>query len=218
SRGHPVHRYACELVAVQARPRRAAGTDRQGRDDRVRRLLVRVADLLGAAAGRARGVDHRAARGEPGPRLRPGPVRRAATPGGAPDAARRAAGHRRAVRVPGEDGPADPGAGARPRARLVPAARAGSGRLAPAGGPVFTRAFPYERAERYSDACDLLREHGEEATVIAGGQSLMPMINLGLVQPGLVVDISRPAGGGEPTRTADGHPVVRAPGPHPRPA
>jgi len=56
---------------------------------------------------------------------------------------------------------------------------------------VFTRAFRYERAERYSDACDLLREHGEEAKVLAGGQSLLPLINLGLVQPGLVVDISR---------------------------
>jgi aerobic carbon-monoxide dehydrogenase medium subunit len=75
---------------------------------------------------------------------------------------------------------------------------------------VFTRAFRYERAERYCDACDLLREHGEEAKVIAGGQSLLPMINLGLVQPGLVVDISRLAEGRELTVTGDGYLVLGA--------
>jgi carbon-monoxide dehydrogenase medium subunit len=75
---------------------------------------------------------------------------------------------------------------------------------------VFTRAFRYERAERYSDACDLLREHGEEAKVLAGGQSLLPMINLGLVQPGLVVDISRLAEGRELTVTGDGYLVLGA--------
>jgi carbon-monoxide dehydrogenase medium subunit len=75
---------------------------------------------------------------------------------------------------------------------------------------VFTRAFRYERAERYSDACDLLREHGDEAKVIAGGQSLLPMINLGLVQPGLVVDISRLAEGRGLTVTGDGYLVLGA--------
>src|SRR4029077_18242992 len=100
---------------------------------------------------------------------------------------------------------------ARPEPRVAPAARAGS-RLAPAPAedPVFTRAFRYERAERYSDACDLLREHGDEAKVIAGGQSLLPMINLGLVQPGLVVDISRLAEGRELTVTGDGYLVLGA--------
>ena len=75
---------------------------------------------------------------------------------------------------------------------------------------MFTRAFRYERAERYSDACDLLREHGDEAKVIAGGQSLLPLINLGLVQPGLVVDISRLAEGRELTVTGDGYLVLGA--------
>jgi aerobic carbon-monoxide dehydrogenase medium subunit len=75
---------------------------------------------------------------------------------------------------------------------------------------VFTRAFRYERAERYSEACDLLREHGEEAKVLAGGQSLLPLINLGLVQPGVVVDISRLAEGRELTVTGDGHLVLGA--------
>jgi carbon-monoxide dehydrogenase medium subunit len=75
---------------------------------------------------------------------------------------------------------------------------------------VFTRAFRYERAGRYADACDLLREHGEEAKVLAGGQSLLPMINLGLVQPGLVVDISRLAEGRELTVTGDGYLMLGA--------
>lgn len=53
------------------------------------------------------------------------------------------------------------------------------------------RAFEYERAESLSDACELLRRRGEGAKVIAGGQSLLPMVNLGLAAPEVVVDISR---------------------------
>ena len=56
---------------------------------------------------------------------------------------------------------------------------------------MFTRPFRFERAERLADASDLLREHGEDAKVIAGGQSLMPLINLGLAAPQVVIDISR---------------------------
>lgn len=56
---------------------------------------------------------------------------------------------------------------------------------------MFIRPFRYERAGHCADACELLREHGEDAKVLAGGQSLLPMINLGLVQPEVVVDISR---------------------------
>jgi carbon-monoxide dehydrogenase medium subunit len=69
---------------------------------------------------------------------------------------------------------------------------------------MFTRPFSYQRAERIADACSLLREHGEGAKVIAGGQSLMPLINLGLVQPDVVIDISRVAGLRE-LRAADGY-------------
>ncbi len=70
---------------------------------------------------------------------------------------------------------------------------------------MFTRPFRYERAGQYTDACDLLRAHGEDAKVIAGGQSLLPMINLGLVQPGVVVDISRLAEGRDITVEDDGY-------------
>jgi carbon-monoxide dehydrogenase medium subunit len=60
---------------------------------------------------------------------------------------------------------------------------------------MFTRPFGYERAGQLADACDLLRQHGEGAKVIAGGQSLMPLVNLGLVQPEVVIDISRAVAG-----------------------
>jgi aerobic carbon-monoxide dehydrogenase medium subunit len=75
---------------------------------------------------------------------------------------------------------------------------------------VFTRPFRYERAGQYIDACDLLRAHGEDAKVIAGGQSLLPMINLGLVQPGVVVDISRLAEGRDITVDDDGYLILGA--------
>jgi CO/xanthine dehydrogenase FAD-binding subunit len=74
---------------------------------------------------------------------------------------------------------------------------------------MFTRAFRFERADRLAQACDLLREHGEGAKVIAGGQSLMPLVNLGLVQPEVVIDISR-ADAGREVSAADGFVTVGA--------
>jgi len=75
---------------------------------------------------------------------------------------------------------------------------------------VFTRPFRYERAGAYAEACDLLRAHGEDAKVIAGGQSLLPMINLGLVQPEVVVDISGLAGSAGISVAGDGYLTVPA--------
>jgi hypothetical protein len=34
-------------------------------------------------------------------------------------------------------------------------------------------------------------EHGEKAKILAGGQSLMAMLNIRLAQPAMLVDISR---------------------------
>jgi carbon-monoxide dehydrogenase medium subunit len=50
-------------------------------------------------------------------------------------------------------------------------------------------AFNYARAASISDALQLLQAHGERAKVLAGGQSLMPAMNLRLISPELVVDI-----------------------------
>lgn len=50
--------------------------------------------------------------------------------------------------------------------------------------------FEYRAAHEVAEAIDLLREHGDDAKVLAGGQSLMPLINLGLAQPKILVDIN----------------------------
>ncbi len=74
---------------------------------------------------------------------------------------------------------------------------------------MFTRPFQFERAGRLADACDLLRQHGEGAKVIAGGQSLLPLVNLGLLQPDVVIDISRAAAGRD-VSVADGYLTIGA--------
>ena len=50
--------------------------------------------------------------------------------------------------------------------------------------------FDYAHCEAADDALALLAEHGEEARIIAGGQSLMAMLNMRLVRPSILVDIS----------------------------
>jgi carbon-monoxide dehydrogenase medium subunit len=50
--------------------------------------------------------------------------------------------------------------------------------------------FDYRAAATLQEAIDLLANRGDEAKVLAGGQSLVPLINLGLAQPGLLVDIN----------------------------
>src|SRR2546426_4031696 len=50
--------------------------------------------------------------------------------------------------------------------------------------------FEYAAHERWADALALPREHGGEAKVLAGGQSLVPLLNYGLAGPRLVVDIN----------------------------
>jgi CO/xanthine dehydrogenase FAD-binding subunit len=55
--------------------------------------------------------------------------------------------------------------------------------------------FGYERPESVDEAVALLREH-EDAKVLAGGQSLVPMLNMRLARPSLLVDVNRlPLGG-----------------------
>jgi CO/xanthine dehydrogenase FAD-binding subunit len=54
---------------------------------------------------------------------------------------------------------------------------------------VYPKAFDYVRAASWSDAVDKLRELGDDAHLIAGGQSLVPMMNLHLAAPGTLIDI-----------------------------
>lgn len=56
--------------------------------------------------------------------------------------------------------------------------------------------FDYARASSWEDAVARLQDGGEDAHLIAGGQSLVPMMMLRLAAPSLLVDV---AGAGEPT-------------------
>ena len=51
--------------------------------------------------------------------------------------------------------------------------------------------FDYLRADSVDAALSALAEHGDEAKVLAGGQSLLPLMKLRLAVPSVVVDVSR---------------------------
>ena len=51
--------------------------------------------------------------------------------------------------------------------------------------------FDYRRAESVDEAVGLLAEHGEDAKLLAGGHSLLPLMRLRLAMPGVLVDIGR---------------------------
>src|SRR5207342_2695917 len=59
------------------------------------------------------------------------------------------------------------------------------------GGAMKPRRFDYARPDSVAEALALLAEHGEEAKVLAGGQSLMAMLNLRLLEPAVLIDIAR---------------------------
>ncbi len=48
--------------------------------------------------------------------------------------------------------------------------------------------FAYRRAESVAQAIELLGEHGDEAKLLAGGHSLVPMMKLRFARPELVID------------------------------
>jgi carbon-monoxide dehydrogenase medium subunit len=54
--------------------------------------------------------------------------------------------------------------------------------------------FSYVRPESLAEALQLLAEHGSDAAILAGGQSLMPMLNLRFARPALIIDIKRVPG------------------------
>lgn len=54
-----------------------------------------------------------------------------------------------------------------------------------------TPKFVYVRAESVAQVLNFLSEHGDDARILAGGQSLMPTLNMRLSQPDLLIDINR---------------------------
>jgi len=51
-------------------------------------------------------------------------------------------------------------------------------------------AFDYVRAGSVAEACELLRQDGDAIKLIAGGQSLVPMMAMRLARPGRLIDIN----------------------------
>ena len=62
--------------------------------------------------------------------------------------------------------------------------------------------FEYARVVSYDEAVRALSDHGEDAKLLAGGQSLVPMLNLRLARPTVLIDINA-ADPREPYRDGD---------------
>jgi carbon-monoxide dehydrogenase medium subunit len=56
---------------------------------------------------------------------------------------------------------------------------------------VIPAAFEYARAESAEHAVALLAEHGDDAKLLAGGHSLLPLMKLRLAQPAVLIDVGR---------------------------
>jgi carbon-monoxide dehydrogenase medium subunit len=56
---------------------------------------------------------------------------------------------------------------------------------------VIPAAFEYRRATSLDEAVQLLTEYGEDAKLLAGGHSLLPLMKLRLAAPGVLIDIGR---------------------------
>jgi carbon-monoxide dehydrogenase medium subunit len=52
-------------------------------------------------------------------------------------------------------------------------------------------AFDYQRASTVDEAVGLLGEHGDDAKLLAGGHSLLPLMRLRLAAPAVLIDIGR---------------------------
>lgn len=64
--------------------------------------------------------------------------------------------------------------------------------------------FEYQAPTSLEAALDLLARHGGDAKVLAGGQSLIPVMNFRLAQPALLIDLNRIPGLDFLRRGADG--------------
>lgn len=64
-------------------------------------------------------------------------------------------------------------------------------------------AFHYERPHDVGEILDLLAEHGDEAKILAGGQSLVPMMNFRLARPAVIIDIGAVPGLDQVTRDGE---------------
>ncbi|HWI61728.1 MAG TPA: xanthine dehydrogenase family protein subunit M [Symbiobacteriaceae bacterium] len=57
--------------------------------------------------------------------------------------------------------------------------------------PMKPARFEYRDPATLEEALALLRQHGDEAKLLAGGQSLIPMLNMRLARPPVLIDLNR---------------------------
>src|SRR5215471_15041903 len=130
-------------------------------------------------------LEHRAWPKAPGGSRRHGrrlPAARPAAPGGTAGGSRR---HGRRL-------PAAPGGTAGGSRRRAGASRQHGRALAEGwGSRVKPASFAYHRARSVPEAIALLAELGDEAKILAGGLSLVPMMNFRLARPTALVDVTR---------------------------
>jgi len=69
--------------------------------------------------------------------------------------------------------------------------------------------FEYAAPSTLDEALDLLAAHGEEAKILAGGHSLIPLMKLRLADPGMLVDLGR-IGALRGVNTSDGQTGIGA--------
>jgi 2-furoyl-CoA dehydrogenase FAD binding subunit len=77
------------------------------------------------------------------------------------------------------------------------------------GTAVKPQPFDYSRPETVEEAVQLLADSGPDARIMAGGQSLMAILNMRLAQPSVLIDISRVADL-DYARIEDGHLTIGA--------
>ena len=69
---------------------------------------------------------------------------------------------------------------------------------------MYPAAFEYLEPHTLEDALELLQKHGDDARLLAGGQSLVPLMKLRLVRPDYLIDLNRVPGLSY-MREQDGH-------------
>src|SRR6266516_4725319 len=71
------------------------------------------------------------------------------------------------------------------------------------GDTLIPGSFDYLVAQSVNEAVALLDQHGEDAKILAGGQSLIPLLRFRLARPSVLIDINR-IGGLEYIQETDG--------------
>jgi len=69
--------------------------------------------------------------------------------------------------------------------------------------------FEYVRPETVPAALELLASHGSDAAILAGGQSLVPMLNFRIARPHMLIDVNR-IGGLDRIEVQDGALIIGA--------